>query len=43
MLSVEECRKYLKAKNLSDEQVITIRKCLYKLAHNAIDGVVNRK
>lgn len=37
MLSIQECRKLLKNKDLSDAEVEAIRECLYQLANVLID------
>lgn len=36
MLTVEECRKYLKNPSLKDEEIITVRNFLYALSERVI-------
>lgn len=42
MLTVEECRKYLKNSDLKDEEIVAVRNFLYALSERVIKtGVQN--
>ena len=43
MISIEKCREILEDKNLTDEEVTTIREQLYKLAEVSIDSYFEEK
>lgn len=42
-LSIEQCRKYLKNCEYTDEQVEEIRDSLYQLANVLVDDYLNKK
>lgn len=42
MLSIEECKKYLKDTKLKDKEILIIRNYLYALANRVIDTEINK-